>query len=101
MKKKNNVWLVVLIALVAIIVIMQIYTVWSFATAKVSGEIECSSDHIDYVSYNRTIYQPAVDCVIPVVKEGLNTVCALPRDIHCRGALQNFPIMRAIMEAAR
>jgi hypothetical protein len=93
---------VVLIALVAIIVVVQIYTVWSFATAKVSGEIECSSDYIEYITYNTSsVYAPDVDCAIPVVNGGLFKVCALPRDIHCRGALQNFPIIRAIVEAAR
>jgi hypothetical protein len=95
MKKKHNVWMVVLVMTVAILVLCVLYSVWNVATARVSGEIDCSSDHIEYVVYNES----SVDCVIPVIDGGMFTVCALPKDLHCRMALQNFPIIRAFVEA--
>ena len=109
-KKNNNVWIFVLIAMMFIIMSCTIYTVWSVATSRVSGGIDCSFSNIDYITYQNSattrgydeslVTYSAPEC-IPFVSGIDFTVCALPQDIHCSGTLQNFPIVRAIVEAMR
>ena len=70
------------------------YSTWEIATTRVSADIDCEINQIDYVP----ISNATEECAIPMIK-GEKPMCALPRDIHCKGAIQNFPIIRGLMEA--
>jgi hypothetical protein len=90
---------IVVVVLMFCLFLIEIYFVWSFATNKVSGEIDCSVKQIDYISLTED-KDGVGDCSFPLVS-GNVTMCALPRDFHCRGTLQNFPIVRAFVEALK
>jgi hypothetical protein len=113
-KKNNNMWTFVLVAMVFVVMVSAIYTVWSVVTSRVSGEIDCSFNNIDYITYQNVINPSSYSLAdgrriptyltpecIPFVKGYDFTVCALPKDISCRGSLQNFPIVRVLVEAMK
>lgn len=96
--KKSKLWTVIgVFAIVALsmIVLANIYLVWDAATTKVSGNLDCQVNAVEYVtlSGNGT-------CVFPLAssENGDMTICGLPQDFHCSGTLQNFPIVKAIAE---
>jgi len=94
-KKKSNVWMWILIGLIALIALATVYQAWNFATYRMSAQIDCSSNRIDYVTLTGD-----GKCMFPLV-QGNISICALPKDIHCRGSVQDFPLVRAIIEAAK
>jgi hypothetical protein len=97
--KKSNVWMWVLIGLFALIALATVYQAWSFATYRMSAQIDCSSNQIDYVTLTGDDAAKG-ECAFPLV-DGATMICALPKDIHCKGLVQDFPLVRAIVEAAK
>jgi hypothetical protein len=87
---------VVVIAAIMIIAVTQVYTAWHIATSKVSAQMDCQINHINYISLTED-KDGNGDCAFPLVT-GNVTMCALPEDIHCSGLIQDFPIIRAIIE---
>jgi len=91
-KKKNTVGIIIAI-LLGITIIIEILLLWQFSTSRASGKISCESKEITYISYKED-----VSCIGAVRGEGF-TVCALPKDLKCEGIIQDFPIMRFLIEA--
>jgi hypothetical protein len=98
--KKLGVWEIVVVVLLLTLILIDVYFVWSATTVKISGEIECYSRNITYIEYNVSIYQRNPNCIKAVEGTGF-AVCALPQDLYCKGTLQNFPIVRAFVEALK
>jgi hypothetical protein len=73
--------------------------IWNAANTKVSGSIDCEIKQIDYITLKGN-----GSCMFGLVagETGTDTsVCALPKDIHCSGTLQDFPIVKAIVEGIK
>jgi hypothetical protein len=89
--KTNIVQGFVIIASIVLIV-ANIYMVWDMSTTKASAQLRCDINHIDYVKLkgNGT-------CAFSAVA-GDVSMCALPRDIHCEGLVQDFPLIKGLMK---
>jgi hypothetical protein len=96
--EKNKISVVAIyfiIGLLVIIALINIYMAWKEATYKMSAQIDCNVEKIDYVYL--TDENGTGNCMFPLVS-GNVTVCALPKDFHCKGLIQDFPLFRAILE---
>jgi hypothetical protein len=92
-KKKNEVWTYIIATVLFCILLVNLYLLWNTVTGKVSAKIDCSINNIEYVR----LENGSGECLFPLVK-GNVSMCALPRDFHCDGLIQNFPLLRAILE---
>ena len=92
-QQKNMVVLYVIAVFLFLLVVISLFMLWNGMTSRASGMIDCSVSRIDYaVVVNGS-------CALPF-SEGNTSICALPRDIHCKGLIQDFPIVKAILEAS-
>ena len=74
------------------LILANAYIVWDAATTKASAQFKCDINQIDYVTLKGN-----GSCWFPVV-QGDKSMCALPRDIHCEGLVQDFPIVKGLLK---
>ena len=97
MKKQQSVTLYIIAVFLFLLVAISLFMLWNSMTSRASGMIECKINQIDYVYL--TDDNGSGSCALPAMISGNLTACALPKDFYCKGLLQDFPIVKTILEA--
>ena len=92
---RDKIVLAVILILVGGMFLLMVAFVWLQVTEKMSAEVDCTVHQIDYVTL--TDANGTGTCMFALV-QGNVTMCALPRDVNCHGLVQDFPVVRFILE---
>ena len=77
------------------IIALGIASLWKISTSRMSARADCEVNSIEYITMHGE-----GECMFPLITSETNnyTVCALPNDVHCSGLVQDFPLLRYIVE---
>lgn len=98
-KEKKSVWLSVVttMGLITMIVVIfsSMYIIWNASTMELSAQVECKVSEMEYVNLSGD-----GECMFLMASsESENeSICGLPKDFHCKGLMQDFPIARLVIE---
>ena len=97
-EKKWIFWKIAVIFLIlaaSVFVVLGIASFWKISTSRMSARADCEVNSIEYITMNGE-----GECMFPLITSETNnyTVCALPNDVHCSGLVQDFPLLRYIVE---
>ena len=86
---------IVFIICLPVVTALAIMGFWHMATASVGMSAECEVDEIVYRDF-----EGDGECVFLLAySDSLNmSTCGFPKDIHCKGDVESFPLFRAIKE---
>ena len=90
-QQKKKVLGIIGLVLLWIITLCAIYVAWNMATARFSAQFDCTIHNIEYINLTGD-----GSCMFPLVS-GNVSICALPKDIHCSGLMQDVSIMKVLL----
>lgn len=98
--EKKSMWLSVIgtmgIITMIVVIVASSYMAWNAATMEIAAQVECEVNEMEYVNLSGD-----GECLLLMVSsESENiSICGLPKDFHCTGLMQDFPIANLVVGA--
>ncbi len=99
-KEKKSLWYSAIGTLAVITMIVVIlsssYMAWNASTMELAAQVECKVTEMEYVNLTGD-----GKCLILMAssKSENESICGLPKDFHCKGLMQDFPIAKLVVGA--
>jgi len=99
-QEKKSAWTYVMYTMgmvtMVVLIFANVYAAWAASTMEISAQMECKVNQMDYVNLSGD-----GECLFVLVssEEENISICGLPKDFHCKGTMQDFPIAKLVVGA--